>query len=91
MKIYLSGAISNNANYKKQFSKAEKRLTKKGYRVFNPVCLPVIFCYWEFMKIDLSALECCDAIYMLKGWQNSRGAKIELARARELKLQVIFE
>ena len=33
------------------------------------------------METDLAALRTCDAIYLLKGWENSRGAKKELAEA----------
>lgn len=91
MKVYISGSISDDPQYKKHFKRAETKLKKEGYLVFNPTCIPVIFNYWEFMKIDLSVLECCDKIYMLRGWQNSRGAKIELARAIELNIPVMYE
>lgn len=90
-KVYISGAISTDPNYKKHFKRAERKLIKRGDGVFNPCCIPVIFSYWQFMSIDLAALACCDTIYMLKGWHESRGAKIELARALELGLRVEYE
>lgn len=91
MKVYLSGSISDDPQYKRHFRRAERRLIKRGDQVFNPCIIPVIFSYWQFMAIDLAALACCEKIYMLKGWQNSRGAKIELARAIELGLLIEYE
>lgn len=39
----------------------------------------------------LEILRRCDAIYLLKRWQESEGAKAELAEAQRLGLEVIFE
>ena len=33
------------------------------------------------MDADLAALRSCETIYLLKGWENSRGTKMELAEA----------
>ena len=33
------------------------------------------------MQADLTAVRSCDAIYLLRGWEQSRGAKKELAEA----------
>ena len=33
------------------------------------------------MSVDIAAVRSCDAIYMLKGWEHSRGAKKELDEA----------
>lgn len=91
MKIYISGSITNNKHYKKQFKRAERKLKKRGYKVFNPCCIPNIFSYDEFMKIDIAALECCDCVFMLKGWEKSKGANIELKKAKELNKIIYFE
>lgn len=40
---------------------------------------------------DLRALQQCDGIFMLKGWKGSTGAKAELAVAKWLGLEVIFQ
>ena len=40
---------------------------------------------------DLEILSRCDAIFLLKGWRQSRGSKREYARAKELGLEIIFE
>lgn len=43
------------------------------------------------VKKDIEALLECDAIFMLNGWERSKGAKAELAVALWLDLEVIFE
>lgn len=43
------------------------------------------------MDADLAAVRSCDAIYLLRGWENSRGAKKELAEAFAHGLQVMQE
>ena len=37
MKIYISGAITNNPNYVNQFKEAEQKLSLSGHAVINPV------------------------------------------------------
>ena len=43
------------------------------------------------MEADLAALRTCDAIYLLRGWEQSRGARKELAEAIAHGLQIISE
>lgn len=40
---------------------------------------------------DIRAISECDSIYMLEGWQDSKGALAELAFAEWLKLEIIFQ
>lgn len=43
------------------------------------------------MDADLAAVRSCSAIYLLRGWEKSRGAKKELAEALAHGLQVMQE
>lgn len=43
------------------------------------------------MEADLAAVRSCDAIYLLRGWETSRGAKKELAEAIRCGLHVMQE
>jgi len=43
------------------------------------------------MDADLAAVRSCDAIYLLRGWETSRGARKELAEALAHGLTVMQE
>lgn len=95
MKVYLSGAITNNPNAKVQFDKAKETLLelKKGYEPISPMDLPHNHdkSWKSFMKEDIIELMKCDAIYMIAGWEKSSGANIEFNLANNLNYKVIFE
>lgn len=95
---YLSGSITNNQNYRRQFFEAEEHLAAQGLKTLNPVKLGLMLELeqevpsWEdYMKLDLIALLQCDAIYMLQGWQSSKGATLEHYLAKELGLKIIYQ
>lgn len=44
-----------------------------------------------WLKGDLEILKRCDAIYMVDGWQRSRGATDELHLAQSLNMGVLYE
>lgn len=44
-----------------------------------------------FLAGDLAILERCDAIYMLRDWDKSLGARTELAVAQEQGIEVYYE
>jgi hypothetical protein len=48
--------------------------------------------FWrECMIVCLRELLQCDAIYMLNNWRNSKGARIELAVAVELGMEILIQ
>lgn len=92
MRVYLSGPISNNPTYIEDFYGTEELLIKQGLEVINPVKVSDAFgglSYEEYIKLDLILLEMCDAIFMLDGWQGSRGAKLEYHYANIMQKQII--
>lgn len=47
--------------------------------------------YGRILLYDLRWLECCGAVYMLEGWENSPGARAELAFAHATGKQVFWQ
>lgn len=95
MRVYISGGISEVPDYTERFEKAEKYIKAAGLDPLNPakLCkdLPKSFRHDEYMKVCLSALKCCDGIYMLNGWEKSKGAMDEFLTAVKLKMKIEFE
>lgn len=91
MKVYLSGKITGDVGYRQKFEAVQNELTSYGYVVFNPAVLPDGFEYEDYMSLDLLILSRCDAIYLLRDWKNSPGAKRELEEAKRLGLQILDE
>ena len=87
MIVFISGPITGMPGYNKElFDKAEAMLCCAGHTVLNPTKLipqiqPEAIPHKGYMRICLAMFGECDAIYMLNGWQDSKGAKIELAKA----------
>lgn len=92
-KIYISGKITNNANYEVEFEAAELALKIAGFQPVNPAQehLPDGATWADYMRHDIKLLCDCDAVYMLNGWRESAGAKIEHKLARDLEIEIIYE
>lgn len=95
MKVYISGPITDTDDYIERFDKAQKYLESLGCSVINPALvnsnLPDDTTYDQYMKMSIAMLEMCDAIYLLHGYEKSRGANLELWKARKLGIQVLRE
>lgn len=94
MKIYVAGPMAGYHGLNFQaFHDADDDLVAKGHEVVNPAELnPDLNADWtECILTDIKALSSCDGIYMLKGWEDSYGARIEHLVAQKLKLHIEYE
>ena len=95
MTIYISGKITGTSDYLNRFKEAEQHLAKAGHSIVNPAQLCQQFGTnrpWEFyMRNCIRWLIGCNAIYMLKGWQDSKGARFEREVAINTGMIVIEE
>lgn len=94
-KVYISGAIAHYDLDERRaaFDHAARYLSIKGYEPINPFENGISQeAHWkEHMRVDMGLLLTCDYIYMLRGWELSKGAKLELDVASSCGIQVLFE
>lgn len=97
-KLYISGAITNNQHYKREFDSAEISLLQYGYEVVNPLnvakcngwkCNTVPTHSWECcLKYDIAALVFCNGLALIPGFLGSRGAMLEIDIAHRLNMEI---
>lgn len=94
-KVYISGAIAHYdlEERKNTFLNAERYLSLKGFEPVNPFKngLPDDAHWREHMRADIALLLDCQYIYMLRDWELSKGAKLELDVASSCGIKVLFE
>ena len=97
MKIYISGAISNNPNYMEDFKRAEDDLGKEFPKaeIINPALvnsyLPKSTTHEEYMQMSFVMLDMADSIFMMKNWKTSCGASQEYGYALAKDKIILFE
>lgn len=95
---YISGKITpthgeSQLDNLEQFNLAEEILQNEGHLVFNPARLEVEGgAPWEwYLARDLKYIfENRPVLYMLKGWEDSRGARLEKELAELLGLEIVI-
>lgn len=96
-KIYISGKITGLSEKvaKKQFSDAQTQLKGMypGCETINPMEVQHDHdqSWLNFMKQDIKAMMDCNAIFMLKNWQESKGAIVEYTLAKGLGYEIIHQ
>ena len=93
MKLYISGKITGESDYKKHFEQGETDIRNMGNIPYNPakIQLPEEASYEEYMHMCFTMLDICDGIYMLDNWQKSKGANRELGYAIGRGKAVIYQ
>mgnify|MGYP006405083289 CR=1 FL=1 len=104
IKVYIAGPMRGRKNLNHEaFDRAEKRLIRKMvWDPVNPAEMDRIYGIdpskdmtkeevKEALKRDVEALFEVHSIYMLKGWEESLGARMEHALAVALGLSIFYE
>ena len=101
MKVYIAGPMTGYTDFNfPAFNEAEAFLRRLGYYVVNPVKLSEKVdvtnmtteeAHEAYLAVDIPELKKCEAIFLLKGWHMSSGAKEELKTALEDGLKVYLE
>lgn len=92
MRVYVSGPMSNMPDFNfPAFAAAAARLRAQGYEVINPAEHGEVpgMKWADYIRKDLKLLADCDAIYLLPGWRQSRGARLEHRIAAELGFAIL--
>ena len=95
--IYISGPMTGLPNLNMEaFNEAERKLRKAGWSdIRNPARLAVN--EYEnlprslYLRSDLRQLLDCQAILLLRGWQRSKGARLEALIADEVGIRRLYE
>jgi len=95
MKVYISAPITGQPNGNKEaFAEAERKLTELGIEVVNPhkICanIPEGSDWEDYMYVCLPALQGCDALYILEGFEPSYGVKTERVFAKINEMFIIY-
>lgn len=90
-RVYISGPMTgcpvlNHA----AFNAEAARLRGMGFDVVNPADLVADegTAWADYMRADIRLLLTCDAVALLPGWDESRGAQLEVEIARSLGMTV---
>jgi hypothetical protein len=101
--VYISGPMTGMSDLnKKAFDEAQTHLESYGAVVVNPHDVGIdAECYpgfdelsdgekWEiYLRYDLAAMLMCDMVCTLDGWDDSRGALLEVNTAKAVGIPVM--
>ena len=100
MKVYVAGAYTPHDGHDatrleniRRASEAAQRLLKAGH---TPFCPHTMTAGWEescgyedFLRLGMEWLAACDAMLLLPGWEQSKGARREYEEAVTLGLLIV--
>ena len=92
-RCYIAGAVTGTTDFKDRFYLAQWEVARLHMIPVNPLDLPHKHdkSWQSYMKECIAALMKCDCIFLLEGWEKSKGANIELEIAASLQYPVYHQ
>lgn len=92
-KCYLSGPITGTTDYHDRFISAFQNVFEMGMVPINPVTLKHDHDkkYESYLKESLKAMLDCQCIYLMTGYEKSKGATIERFIAQRLNYEIFYQ
>lgn len=92
MKVYISGPMTGKPDYNRAaFYLAAERLKRQGYIPKHTAWMVDDLDRADYMRNSIELMLTCDAIFLLNGWKDSLGAKVEKSIADVCGLQLMYE
>ena len=89
--VYLSGAITSDPLAADHFRQWRfYALSLGAARIFDPTLLPPGWTYAEYMEHCMLMVRRADLVLALPTWQESNGAKAEIAYAHSLGVRILY-
>lgn len=90
---YLAGPMTGLPDYNfPAFMEMAQVLREKGFIIFNPAeSIPDKSLAWTvYMRHNIRALMNCQGIFLLPGWERSKGSQLEKHIAVQLEMEIYF-
>ncbi|BCP56212.1 hypothetical protein K32_48290 [Kaistia sp. 32K] len=92
-RIYVAGPMTGypDLNFP-AFNAAAEALQADGWDAVNPADHGIVDgAEWgDYLRADIAQLAQCEAIYLLPGWPQSKGAQLEITIAKALGMNVLY-
>lgn len=92
-RVYVAGPMTGLPEYNfPLFNATAAKLRGEGWHVENPAEHGHVegACWADYLRWDISRIATCGAIYLLPGWEKSKGAHLEVHIAGVLGLRVLL-
>jgi uncharacterized protein DUF4406 len=90
-RVYIAGPMSGIKDFNfPAFNEAAKRLRSLGYEVENPADNPEQDSWGAYMRVAIPQMLTCEAIMLLPGWADSKGASLEAHIAAEMGMTRLY-
>jgi hypothetical protein len=77
LKVYISGKITGERDYRKKFFEVERQLREMGHVPISPAIQPDGLTPADYIRVDLAFIDAAEVVLFLPDYTESRGATLE--------------